>query len=134
MCLKIYISVSYFKTHTYTSFCNRCLAPAICPYPDNNWCLAEEPAVWNKMLKLTICVIALLSQHVVDSEDHPKGHLQPLGRHQPPVGNIEERDSFPTPLEMFEKYVRGSKPVIFRGILEKGMLPAYKLWTDSYLR
>lgn len=86
------------------------------------------------MLRLTICVIALVSQHVVDSDDHPKGHLQPLGRHRPPVGSIEERASFPTPLEMFEKYVRGSKPVIFRGILEKGMLPAYKLWTDSYLR
>lgn len=86
------------------------------------------------MLRLTICVIILISQRAVGSDDHPRGHLQPIGRHRPPVGTIEERDSFPTPQEMFEKYVRGSKPVIFRGILEKGMLPAYKLWTDSYLR
>ncbi|XP_062615094.1 bifunctional peptidase and arginyl-hydroxylase JMJD5-like [Saccostrea cucullata] len=68
------------------------------------------------------------------SDDHPTGHGEPLGSHRPPMTSVEERETFPTPKEMFENYVKASKPVIFRGILEKGMLPAYKRWTDSYLR
>lgn len=86
------------------------------------------------MLDSILTVLILSCRYVVDSTDPPVGHLKPIGRHRPPMASIEERGSFPTPQEMFEKYVKASKPVIFRGILEKGMLPAYKLWTDDYLR
>lgn len=86
------------------------------------------------MLGLFLSVLRMLQLGVTESTDPPTGHLQPLGGHRQPMTSIEERDTFPSPKEMFEKYVKPSKPVIFRGILEKGMFPAYKLWTDSYLR
>ncbi|XP_061174129.1 bifunctional peptidase and arginyl-hydroxylase JMJD5-like [Saccostrea echinata] len=78
--------------------------------------------------------VLLILRSEVCSNDHPTGHGKPIGSHRPPIKSVEERETFPSPKEMFENYVKASKPVIFRGILEKGMLPAYKRWTDSYLR
>ncbi|KAK3096984.1 hypothetical protein FSP39_005376 [Pinctada imbricata] len=45
-----------------------------------------------------------------------------------------EATSFPDPKTFFDEHIKGRKPVLFKGILEKGILPAYKLWTDEYLR
>jgi hypothetical protein len=87
-----------------------------------------------RMLGVLVSVLQVLQLGATESTDPPVGHLQPLGGHRPPLTSIDERDTFPSPKEMYEKYVKASKPVIFRGILEKGMFPAYQLWTDSYLR
>ncbi|KAK3098965.1 hypothetical protein FSP39_024754 [Pinctada imbricata] len=62
------------------------------------------------------------------------GHLKPLGYHRPPKGDIQEVLSFPDPGHFHENYVRGSTPLLFRGILGTDFLPAYKIWTDEFLR
>lgn len=66
-----------------------------------------------------------------NGSDHPTGHLQPLGSHQPPVGEVLSVDEIPSPQEFFQKYLQPGKPVLFKGAATK--IPAYKLWTDDYL-
>ena len=66
------------------------------------------------------------------SETLPPGHMQPLGSHRPP-DPVEEFyvDNLPTPEEFWRKYVKPSKPVVFRGAAKKS--PGTWLWTDEYL-
>lgn len=57
-----------------------------------------------------------------------------------PAGHVEIRDDLPSPHVFYEDYIlnRGGpfdgvgKPVLFRGAAKS--MPAYELWTDSYLR
>ena len=60
------------------------------------------------------------------------GHLKPLGSHRDPNGSIDEIQGFPDPELFFEKYVKASKPVVFKDAAK--MVPAYSKWTDEYLR
>jgi hypothetical protein len=60
------------------------------------------------------------------------GHLQPLGSQIPPVGNVLTLLEVPSPQEFFDKFVKPGKPVLFKGAATE--TPAYKLWTDEYLR
>ncbi len=62
----------------------------------------------------------------------PTGHLQPLGSHRPPDVIIDELNEVPSPRDFWEKYVKHEKAVIFRGAAKES--PAFKLWTDEYLR
>ncbi|KAM7449657.1 hypothetical protein ABFA07_002570 [Porites harrisoni] len=62
---------------------------------------------------------------------HPPGHLQPLGSHQPPSGSIESSEVVPGPREFFEENVRPGKPLLLRGAAKS--MPAYSKWTDGYL-
>lgn len=63
---------------------------------------------------------------------HPPGHLQPLGSHQPPSGSIESSEVVPGPREFFEENVRPGKPLLLRGAAKS--MPAFSKWTDGYLR
>ncbi|CAH3028941.1 unnamed protein product [Porites evermanni] len=62
---------------------------------------------------------------------HPPGHLQPLGSHQPPSGSIESSEVVPGPQEFFEENVRPGKPLLLRRAAKS--MPAYSKWTDGYL-
>ena len=71
-----------------------------------------------------------------DSPDHnanspPVGHLKPFGAHRPAEGNIDQVSGFPEPTDFYEKYVKPSKPVLFKHAATG--IPAFQLWTDSYL-
>jgi lysine-specific demethylase 8 len=79
---------------------------------------------------LVLCGLVLLSSSDAAS-DVPAGHLKPLGGHRPPEGEVDVIDGFPSPLEFYDKYIVGSKPVLMRGAA-KGM-KAFSLWTDEYL-
>ena len=81
---------------------------------------------------LPLLELVLPYVHIVDP--HPSGHLKPLGHHRPPIGGIDVLTSFPDPKDFYENFVKASRPALFRGILENGFLPAYKLWNDEYLR
>lgn len=63
--------------------------------------------------------------------EHPPGHLQPLGSHQPPVGDVLTINEVPSPQQFFTEYVQPGKPVLFKQAAMKN--PAYSLWTDDYL-
>ena len=63
---------------------------------------------------------------------HPPGHLEPLGSHQPPFGEIHKTDVVPSPQDFFEQYALHGKPVLFKGAGKN--MPAYSKWTDEYLR
>ena len=67
-----------------------------------------------------------------DAAEPLPGHLQPLGSHRDPEGPLEEVQGFPDAQIFFEKYVTGSKPVVFKDAAKK--IPAYSKWTDDYLR
>ena len=67
-----------------------------------------------------------------NGNDHLPGHLKPLGFQVAPVGDVLTIDTVPSPQEFFEQYVHPGKPVLFKGAAIK--TPAYKLWTDDYLR
>lgn len=62
------------------------------------------------------------------------GHMKPLGHHRKPLGGVTIFEDFPSPTEFYENYVAKSLPFVVKGVLEKGQFPAYKLWTDKYLR
>ncbi|XP_035685478.1 bifunctional peptidase and arginyl-hydroxylase JMJD5-like [Branchiostoma floridae] len=64
-------------------------------------------------------------------EEPPVGHLQHLGAHQPPVGQVESLDYVPTPEDFYHNYILPSKPVIFTGAAKH--LPAFQLWSDAYI-
>ena len=61
------------------------------------------------------------------------GHMQPLGSHRPadPVDEVEV-DGMPSPQEFWEKYVKVSRPLVFRGAAKR--FPAFTKWTDDYLK
>ncbi|XP_077998630.1 jmjC domain-containing protein A-like isoform X2 [Glandiceps talaboti] len=77
-------------------------------------------------LNIHLCVIGNTSS------SHPKGHLQPLGSHQPAEGHVEVLEVIPSPKQFYENYVKASKPVIFKGAAK--MSPGFNLWSDDYLR
>ncbi|XP_019619076.1 PREDICTED: lysine-specific demethylase 8-like [Branchiostoma belcheri] len=64
-------------------------------------------------------------------EEPPAGHLQPLGAHQPPVGQVESLDYVPTPEDFYHNYIQPGKPVIFRGAAKHH--PAFQKWSDLYI-
>nr|CAB3261540.1 uncharacterized protein LOC100177107 [Phallusia mammillata] len=59
------------------------------------------------------------------------GHMEPLGSHAHP-SQVETRWTVPTPEEFYRLYTSASKPVVLKGAATR--FPAYRLWTDSYLR
>jgi len=65
-------------------------------------------------------------------EEEPLGHLKPIGSSSELL-SVEVRDDLPNPVEFFEKYVKASKPVIFRGAAKR--FPSFNhLRNDSYLK
>ncbi|BFZ20273.1 hypothetical protein BsWGS_23312 [Bradybaena similaris] len=61
----------------------------------------------------------------------PAGHLMPLGQQRRPDSPIHEVTEMPGIREFFEKYVKPSKPAVFRQSVTQA--PAYEKWTDKYL-
>ena len=61
----------------------------------------------------------------------PLGHMQELGSHSDPLP-VEERWDFPHPHEFWEKYVKGSRAVVFREAAKRS--PAFTKWTEEYLK
>ena len=62
----------------------------------------------------------------------PIGHLQPLGSHRDPEAVPEfSRDNYPTPEEFWKKFVKPSKPAVFRGGAKDWV--GLTKWTDDYL-
>ena len=63
----------------------------------------------------------------------PAWHMKPLGSHIKP-DKVDETfaDNLISPEEFAEKYVLPRKPIIFRNVAKSW--PAYKLWTDEYLK
>ena len=76
-----------------------------------------------------IILVLILSSN---ANDHLTGHLKPLGSQVEPIGDVLTIDTVPSPQEFFEQYVHPGKPVLFKGAAAE--TPAYKLWTDEYLR
>ena len=62
----------------------------------------------------------------------PKGHLQPLGSHQPPEKFLETKKEVPQPEQFFKNYVLPGVPLLFKGAAKT--IPAYSKWSDEYLR
>ena len=60
------------------------------------------------------------------------GHLKPLGGHRPSEGYIDAVDGFIEPEPFFKNYVRGGRPLLFRGAAKH--LAAFKKWNDAYIR
>ena len=83
------------------------------------------------IIRRSRCIRVCLSFFTLESQ-HPPGHLQPLGSHQPPSGSIESSEVVPGPREFFEENVRPGKPLLLRGAAKS--MPAYSKWTDGYLR
>nr|XP_002737753.2 PREDICTED: lysine-specific demethylase 8-like [Saccoglossus kowalevskii] len=81
---------------------------------------------------LFIITVVLLAVQFCHCTEHPRGHLQPLGSHQPPEGDIEKIDVIPPPDVFYNKYIKRSKPVIFKDAAKA--LPGFSLWNDDYLR
>ena len=65
-------------------------------------------------------------------ETIPAGHLQPLGSHRPPEGQINSIQHLLNPTEFYNDYVLKVTPVILKGAAR--LSPAYDHWTDNYLR
>ena len=78
---------------------------------------------------MSVLVGLLLLAHS-ECDDRP-GHLQPLGSHRPPEGDVEVLDYIPHPIEFYEKYVSASKPVLMRGATRGSR--AFRYWNDAYL-
>ena len=68
----------------------------------------------------------------VAASSHPRGHLQPLGSHQPPEGKIVEVEGASNPAELCRESMHFSRPVVLRRAIEK--CRAMELWNDQYLR
>ena len=80
---------------------------------------------------LVILSLLLCTSQVHPDED-PRGHLKPLGSHQPPEGTIDSVEGYLNPDVFYKNHIRASKPVLFKGAAHT--LPAFKLWNDDYLR
>lgn len=85
---------------------------------------------WRNM-GLLLALFSLCFLSPLESQ-HPPGHLQPLGSHQPPSGSIESSEVVPGPREFFDENVRPGKPLLLRGAAKS--MPAFSNWTDGYLR
>ena len=77
-----------------------------------------------------LCVFKLLCSKYCTADVFSEAHLKPLGSHRTPDA-IEERNDIPSPFEFWDKYVKVSKPVVFRGAGKQSK--AFMLWTDQYL-
>lgn len=67
-----------------------------------------------------------------EQEEEPLGHLKPIGSSSELL-SVEVRDDLPNPIEFFEKYVKASKPVLFRGAAKR--FPSFNhLRNDTYLK
>uniref|UniRef100_H2YAV1 JmjC domain-containing protein n=1 Tax=Ciona savignyi TaxID=51511 RepID=H2YAV1_CIOSA len=82
---------------------------------------------------LQLCVSVILMCAVVNvASRYPKGHLEPLGQHQPAIGSVATIDVGKLgSLEFYRQYVRTNTPVLIKGALE-GTTPVME-WTDQYL-
>ncbi|CAH1249040.1 KDM8 [Branchiostoma lanceolatum] len=80
----------------------------------------------------TVAVVLSVSSIVPCDSKSPPGHLQPLGHHQPPLGQIESLDTIPSPEDFYHNYVLPARPVVLSGAAR--LSPAYHRWTDRYLR
>ncbi|XP_076820480.1 jumonji C domain-containing protein 5-like [Clavelina lepadiformis] len=75
-------------------------------------------------------VICLLLFHSVVVQCALKGHLKPLGSHQPADGDILQIPSL-TASDFYSKFVKHNQPVILRGLLNSSK--PLDLWNDDYL-
>lgn len=82
--------------------------------------------------KLVRFVFILVLAHSKAENQVPKGHLQPLGSHQPPDEFLEIAQEVPKPEHFFNRYVLPGVPLLFKGAAKS--IPAYSKWTDEYLR
>ena len=84
-------------------------------------------------VNFVVCVF-YVSLTKSESLSDPPGHLQPLGSHMAPEGQITtvSVDNIPPPEVFFQNHVLPGKPLLFRGAAKQ--MPAYSLWTDEYLR
>ncbi|XP_065174434.1 uncharacterized protein LOC135804481 [Sycon ciliatum] len=62
----------------------------------------------------------------------PVGHKMKLGSHRPMEGRVETIDYVPHPIDFYEEYSVGSKPVVLKGAARD--MPAFKFWTDNYMK
>lgn len=86
--------------------------------------------MWSSIL----AVSAIFAAIFLESSAELKGHLKPLGSHQDPVGGIPVTGKFPSPWVFYQEFVLPGKPLVMKKVLEKDNIPAYRLWTDDYLR
>ncbi|XP_065059322.1 uncharacterized protein LOC135686878 [Rhopilema esculentum] len=78
------------------------------------------------VVELKLCYSSEMEQNL------PRGHLQPLGGHADPDTVPEfNPGSYPTPEEFWKKFVKPSKPAVFRGATKSW--GGYTKWTDEYL-
>ena len=78
------------------------------------------------VVELKLCFSSEMEQNL------PRGHLQPLGGHADPDPVPEfNPGSYPTPEEFWKKFVKPSKPAVFRGATKSW--GGYTKWTDEYL-
>lgn len=83
-------------------------------------------------LLLAVAVSGLACAIASDQSAVPVGHLQRLGSHRPREGATVELVDVPHPIEFYERYAKPQVPVILRGAAKT--MPAYKRWTDAYLK
>ncbi|XP_061166531.1 bifunctional peptidase and arginyl-hydroxylase JMJD5-like [Saccostrea echinata] len=86
------------------------------------------------MMKSSLLAFVLLAVGLCEVKASPPGHLKPLGGHRDPIGGIPVTGKFPSPWVFHEEFVKKSQPLVMRKVLEKDNIPAYRLWTDKYLR
>lgn len=82
-------------------------------------------------LKLTL-LTALLLVTCSSCDQHPPGHMEPLGSHMSP-NFVEETEMFLDPYSFYHNFVDPKWPVVFKGLILE--TDAYKNWQDdNYLR
>ncbi|KAI0242746.1 Lysine-specific demethylase JMJ30 [Lamellibrachia satsuma] len=79
-----------------------------------------------------LLVVSIGAKDDEHSSTEPPGHLLPLGAHRPAEGDVDAVDGFLDPHTFYRDYVVASRPVVFKGAARG--IPAYKLWTDTYLK
>ena len=96
-------------------------------FPDHVW---KVMATLRKFVALVSFI--QLSYGGAPETNFPRGHLLPLGSHADPDSVPEySPGKYPTPEEFWKKYVKPSKPAVFRGAT-KGW-GGFTKWTDEYL-
>ena len=67
-----------------------------------------------------------------EENQHPLGHMMPLGT-SGDFWKVEETSEFPDPVDFFDKYVKPSRPVVFRGMAKQ--FPSFENFkNDQYLK
>ncbi|XP_057300540.1 bifunctional peptidase and arginyl-hydroxylase JMJD5-like [Hydractinia symbiolongicarpus] len=62
----------------------------------------------------------------------PTGNMKPLGEQRKSEGHIDVTEDAPDVQTFFEKYIAGSRPIVFKGAAKN--MPAFKKWNDEYLK